>query len=544
MDKNKLTKISTSQLIKIVLILTAMFLPHLALKILDIKLDINPFVLTGILATVFFIFLYLVKKSIKHPVIPYLLLQLIIFWVFFGKKLLSPAGLDFKPHVAVFLLAILTAGYFLFTKFRELWAYTPFRYIFGFFIVSTIYAFFYKTDFRSSSYIDLWIQNNMGLRFNALMSGAEVISREFGSSETKFLVYMTGIAPLVGFLTGLMSLWNVPEGLDLKDKLYKLIGLLSAGILGYHILLAVSVLIGTSSVMFIDNRLFIDGGFAGGYFEALFLMVMIAFYYVVTRNFNNFRYYKPIKSVILINILILSFIILLGIKKGTIISLGIALLAGIAAAAVVNKRSNEGLTGGLFAQKSESSKDNKSVLPALFFAPVLLFVPVFLSGSGGFENLVYNIQERFTSNDTLDIRMINWDMYMTQWWNNLDFYKVLFGFGIDKSREMTFFLTAMHPVGTYQQPHIHNIYLEMFYNYGLMAFLFFLPLILILISNIKAAFSGTNQDGAKIFNILSIGVIVFFFMYYMAESPSMIAIILIFTLLGFLESVRRAFSHK
>ena len=109
------------------------------------------------------------------------------------------------------------------------------------------------------------------------------------------------------------------------------------------------------------------------------------------------------------------------------------------------------------------------------------------------------------------------------------------------SREATFFLTAMHPDPSMQQPHIHSIYLEMFYNYGLVALLFFLPFIAILFRNFKDILRN-NYD---IFSCLSISAIIFFLVYYMTESPAVPSIITIFSLIGFLESLRRAISeHK
>ena len=319
---------------------------------------------------------------------------------------------------------------------------------------------------------------------------------------------------------------------------------MSGGIFAYYIFLAISLVIGASSVMFVDNRLFIDGGFAGGYFEAIFLMVMIAFYSLLNINCRNFKFYNAVKAIIIFNITVLSFLILLGIKKGTIISLGIALLVSFAIIFAVKRLTGKSFTGNIIPQKNKPALAYNTLNPLMLLVPVLLLALAFLVGTGSLENFITNISERFSSNDTLEIRMINWNMYISHWWNSLDLHKILFGFGIDSSRELTFFLTAMHPVGTYHQPHIHNVYLEMFYNYGLMAIFFFLPFIYILKANLKDAFNGASEFGVKIVNVLSIGVIVLSSIFYMSESPSMIAIIIIFALLGFLESIRNVIGHK
>ncbi|MCK5177493.1 MAG: O-antigen ligase family protein [Candidatus Aenigmarchaeota archaeon] len=545
MNKNKITeKFSDSKLLKMGLILTAFVLPHLALKILGIEIDVNPFVLTGVLFTGFIFFLFLLDKSIKHPVIPYFLLQLTIVWIFFGKKILSPFGLDFKPHAVIFLLAFLCSGYFLITKFKYLWAYRPFRYIFGFFLISTVYAVFYKTDFRSSSYIDLWIQSNAGLKFNALGSGAAAVSRNFGSSETKFLIYLAGLAPLVAFLTGFNSFSQISDTQELKNKLYKLMSFISISVLIYYLFWMVSIIIGSSTVTFMNGRLTFNGGVPGGDFEAILLMLMITSYYFYPFNHENFKFYKTFKTITLINIVILLLLILLGIKKGTILSLGTVGFAVFGIIFAVKKLTGKNFISNIIPQKNKVPETAKSFNPMMFFVPVLLLAPVMFINTGFVEDTIYNISNRFASTSTLDIRMINWDMYITYWMNNLDLHKFLFGFGIDSSREATFFLTAMHPNPSYQQPHIHNIYLEMFYNYGLMAFLFFLPFVFILQENLKDIFIDTSKSKIRIFNVLSVGVIVFFLVFYLAESPSMTSIIITFALLGFLESIRRAAGQR
>ncbi len=531
MNINKLndlkSNVITAQFFKVGLILTALVLPHLILKILGIDIDVNPVLMTGAMFTGFVLFLALYWTAIKNPIIPYVLLQFIFLWVFLSSKILSPVGLNFKPHAVVFVLAVLTSGYFLVTRFKELWAYKPVRYLLIFFLISTVYAFFYKTDFRSSSYIDLWIQNNLGLKFSALMSGAEVITREFTGSETKFLVYMIGLVPLISFLAGFASLWKTPGVEDFRKQLYNIAGFSSLSILAYYIIQAIAVMAGTATIMFMDGRLAIDGSFVGGDFTAVFLMVMVAFYLLISNQYNEFKFYNVLKIIITLNIVVLSLLILLGIKKGTIISLVFAVAIVFALVFIAKK-----LTGKIFI---ENLNFKFSAL-----VPVLLLLPVIFIGTGHAENIIASVTERFSTNQTLDVRMVNWQMYLAHWWNNLDIKTFIFGFGIDSSREATFFLTAMHPDPSYQQPHIHNVYLEMFYNYGLMALFYFLPLAYIFWENVKGIFSAAAENGVKVFNVLAIGVLCFYLIFDLAESPSMTGLIVNFALLGFIESARIA----
>ena len=169
--------------------------------------------------------------------------------------------------------------------------------------------------------------------------------------------------------------------------------------------------------------------------------------------------------------------------------------------------------------------------------PMIILAPLFLLALP--EDIMYNLTNRFTSADTLNVRLVNWELYNQHWADNLNLFKFLFGFGIDSSREAAFFLSAMHPDPSFQQPHIHNIYLEMFYNYGLIAILFFLPFVLVLAGNFKHIL----RNKYDIFHCLSICVVVFFFVFYLTESPSLPSIIVIFSLIGFVESIRRAINE-
>lgn len=488
-------------------------------------MNIEITLLIGIIITGLFLFIALLKKSIQMPLIAYFAIQMTAIWIFIGQNILDPIGFDFKPHAAAFLLAVLVSGYFLVKHFKTLWQYTPFRYLFMFFIISTIYAIFYKSDFRSSSYIDLWIHNNLGLQHSSIGAGHGAISRQFGGGETKFLVYLAGLAPIVAFLTGFISLQG--SGADFKKKLAPFISIFSFATLIYFILLGLSLVVGDPSLIFIDGRMTIGGDFTGNDFEALWLITLVCFYLYISTN-KDLPVLKFTRASIIINIAILTLLILLGIKKGTIISLFVAahvVIYGVLAAKLIR--------GEKFLDLFNFN---------LKFNPILLFIPLLAVGfalafnSEFCEDTYQRINQRFSSNQTLNVRQINWDLYNQHWRDNLTPLKAVFGHGIDSSREATFFLTAMHPDPSMQQPHIHNIYLEMFYNYGLMALLFFLPLLLIFFWNIKAMLTSK----ADALTYLSITAISFFVVFYMAESPSVPSVIIFFSLIGFIEAIRRA----
>ena len=531
-DNNDTKNFINTRFLKIAAVILGIIFSLTGASILGLFEKTNPVLAGSVLFTGLFVVIFLISKCIDNKIIPYFLLQFINIWIFFNQDIFSPLGLNFKPHVIIFSISLLITFYYIFTNFKYLWSNLEFKLLLLFFILIIFYAFFYSSDFRSSSYIDIWIQNNLGLKYASIGSGYGAASREFGSEETKFLKYLTAIIPFISFVIGYMSFYGLKTIEKTKKKLEDIIKLFSFGYLSYFCILISCILIGTASLMFMENRLAIDNGFTGGDFEGLILLLFIGFNLYIS-NFKPDLSTGWLKYIININMVILSLLIILGIKKGTIVSfLTGFIIIQICSFFFIEKTDTEAIS---------QPKKNLRNLFYIILLPLILTLPFFLLNQDFMGDFFYNISNRFGSTTTLDVRETNWYYYMKNWADNLTWFTALFGFGTDSSRETCFFLSAMQPDKSFQQPHIHNLYLEYFYNWGFVALLYFLPPLVILCKDIIDIAKKSTDKAVKLFSTISLSCIAFFLVFFTAESPSMITHITFFSLLGFLESVKMSF---
>jgi len=527
---NDIKNFISSRFLKISIVILGIIFSLASANILGLWEKINPLLANSILFTGLLGIFFAISKCIENKIIPYFLLQYINIWIFFNQDFFIPLGLNFKPHVIIFASSFIITFYYIFTNFKYLWSKLEFKLLFLFFILNIFYALFYSSDFRSSSYIDIWIQNNLGLKYASIGSGYGAASREFGQSETSFLKYISGLAPLISFIIGYMSFYGLKTVEETKKKLEDIVKLFSIGYLSYFVIFICSILTGITSIMFVQNRLTIDNSFTGNDFEGLLLLLFIGFNLYIS-NFKT-TCSSWLQPIVKINMALLALLILLGIKKGTIISF----LTGFIIIQIYSL---------FFKEKTEEEtinqhKNTGNLLFIVFF-PIIMILPFFFINQDFINDIFYNISNRFGNTETLDVRTINWHFYMQHWADNLSWFTALFGFGTDTSRETCFFLSSMQPDKSFQQPHIHNIYLEYFYNWGLMALLYFLPPLIIFCKNIFDIVKKTTDKAVKLFSAVSLACIFFFLIFFMAESPSMITHITFFSLLGFLESVKMSF---
>ena len=531
-ENRDITNFINNRFFKISIIILGIIFSLVSANILGLWEKVNPVLCSSVLFTSLFAFIFFISKCIDNKIIPYFLLQFINIWIFLNSDLFTPAGLEFKPHAVVFAIALIITFYYIFKNFNYLWANPSFKLLLMFFAINIFYAFFYSTDFRSSNYIDMWIQNNMGLKHASIGAGYGAASREFGSDETKFLKYLSGIVPLASFVIGYMSFYGLKSLQETKKKFEDIIKLFSLGYIVYFLIFIFCILIGKTSIMFVKNRLTIDNSFTGSDFEGLLLLLFIGFNLYI----SNFRYDSLkswIKPVIGINMAILSLFIIFGIKKGTILSFLTGFIIIQAGSFFFKVKNNS--------KPINKSQKNINILLFITLLPLIAGLVFLFMKQNLIGDLLYNISNRFGNTDTLDVREVNWEYYMKYWGNNLTWFTAIFGFGTDTSREISFFLSAMQPDKGFQQPHIHNIYLEYFYNWGFMALLYFLPPLIILCKNIFDIVKKSTDKAVKLFSTISLACIAFFLVFFSAESPSMITHITFFSLLGFLESVKMSF---
>ena len=104
--------------------------------------------------------------------------------------------------------------------------------------------------------------------------------------------------------------------------------------------------------------------------------------YFYTLNYEKFKFYKAFKAITLTNIVILSLLILLGIKKGTIISLGTVCLVVFGIIFAVKKLTGKSFMGNIIPQRNKVLETNKSANSKFSngtsFVLLLLFSSIFL----------------------------------------------------------------------------------------------------------------------------------------------------------------------
>lgn len=102
--------------------------------------------------------------------------------------------------------------------------------------------------------------------------------------------------------------------------------------------------------------------------------------------------------------------------------------------------------------------------------------------------------EGFKNKRSASIRIENLQYLYQDWRMTVDWWNVLFGYGLAKSRETIFFISAMRggQVGTLVQT-VHNSYVEYLYDYGLMSLFYFGSYLLILFQAIKTWLAKAQQ---------------------------------------------------
>jgi hypothetical protein len=168
----------------------------------------------------------------------------------------------------------------------------------------------------------------------------------------------------------------------------------------------------------------------------------------------------------------------------------------------------------------------------------------FMAHFGLFDLIIEKINKAFhgiSSNagvNSFYIRKNNWKYFIDYWENNLDFLKVLFGFGIGKSREIIYYISSSQYSFLYKVQTTHNHYIDMFFEYGLMSLFYFLPIIIIFIKSIINIFNKKISKEIKLLSNMSIQLISFYFIYHLADGLRVTTAIIFFSILMFAEGFK------
>ena len=399
----------------------------------DMELVITiPLVFTAIIGC----FLIL-KNSDKFRLLPYFLMQTIIFWIFADSKIQDVTGISFKLYGIFFALSSIIAFIRLFKYFNHLWQNSVFfRLIFIFFCINIFYFLFYHSDFRewATDYFNTWYFADINFRrYNA--SGSSLFGGETGQfSETQmFGMYLGSLCPLIS-ATLALTIFKIDDTKEkIHIKLEKIIKYFSFSLIIYYILSLITVITGISQYIFIEEgRLW--GNFLGisgfaDYYMCIFIILLVGFKYYLHRNKCSF----VTECFINAGIIISSGLLIMYMVKTSIIALALAL----AAMYLLSLKCG-------FRPKILNIKNR--ILSIIIAATATL--TLLIIGYNYIDTVISSIEgviTRFSTYGTFSNRFNLWYLYINQWLSNLDLFKIIFGFGLDASRELALRAASMLP---------------------------------------------------------------------------------------------------
>ena len=503
--------------------------------------NIDPLLAYIILSAGVFSGIFLLKKSLQSRIIPYSAMQLVIFWIFFELVFLNPLGINFKLYALAFGIAMFVFLNDMFTSFGYLWSRFPvFRLLFIFFIINIIYFLLnYYSDFRSyyAVHYDVWINHQTADRIHALTQGIKTTStRDFAESGS-ITKYLFSLCSIVSLSVALMVFKAHNSIESINNHLLHLIKIIVYGFLAFYTLVALGLILHFANIEFIDGQL--KGNFLGmkeGFecYLSLFALLLIGFRLFILQNDsikNKNSLLNPLNLLLVANITF----ILLAIRKTSIIAFFLsAFIIFICNLPVIFKNNKP---SGIL-----TSSANNIIFKIILLLSLAL-VGLFIYQSSDFVSyLLYHFQERFSSSSTLEIRQSIWNLFLRDWQNTLDLKTAVFGYGVDSSRELTFYVSSML-TGFAHVDQVHNFYLTMFYEYGLMALFYFGTSIYIVFTSIKNFLNPSANRYLKIFSSVSLAIIVFYHIYYFTESPTIPLMIMFFSMVGILESIKESYKQ-
>ena len=471
------------------------------------------------------------ELSLKNPVLIYIPLQLILVTIFIDTKIAKITSVELKLYGLIFILATLIAITYLFKYFSWLWKnFILFRSFFIFFLINAIFYFtFYHSSFREWSAYYFTNMQFLNIDSKILSIQASGLYPTNSFNETKQIgMYLGSIVPLVASTISLMAFQGLYTIESINNRVAEIIKYIVSILSIYIVLSLLTIPLGLSTFMFIfDGRLWSDFlGIAGfsEYYLSIFIILLVGFkYYINNNQFEQKHLYNS-----LINFSALAFftILCLFIVKATLI----ALTFSLAIMLWFNYRNKF---------KIGMSK------PLIFIIGFLLIILI-STFSAEISVFVDKMIMRFSNSHSLQMRADLWSVYVENWINNLNIFNFIFGHGIDTSRELAFNVAFMEPsYGVLGVPHVHNAYLEIFYDYGMMGLLYIGTLFYIWINNLKIILSKNIENkNLKLISAISFTIILYTSIYYTAEVFRIPASIVLFSSLGMLEALKYIYINK
>lgn len=462
---------------------------------------------TGLLAIAGIVMLAAAKNVFQKPLWTLVALLVAFFWeVVFSKLTLLAFG-----------LASITALGVLFKHYRWLWQIPAFRLGLGFAIISALYFFFYSSDFRLTSV-------EPGYHSVLFTSAADV--------PAKITVAVWGLSIAIGFMTGLrIFIPAFKAGLQKSPAQW----LQEWGIqLGVILFISLGIILALFPIVMETNHLnvylpptllfaqFIAGWIRSGLAAGVPLK---------TPNWTTPAKLSQWLGIVVILLWLLFPIIA---NKTLLITAGLILCVQT----VIFHKAGMGWSWG-WAKLPKVSP--LQLLISFVITSVFATMVLFATGLNTvIEDKITYFINGFSNPCTLNVREENIHHLFENLNNNLTPQIIVMGNGLAQSRHDIFFVSAQRTwnYGILVQT-VHNVYVELFYDYGLMALLYFGTWIFLLRGATNTLRNPRTHLIAKHAATLIVCLAIFTSIYGLTDGVVAAFMAQLFTMLGLLEGVRR-----
>lgn len=450
------------------------------------------------------------QRSLQSTHYAYLVLQMLFVWIGADTNIFGRVGFSFKPHILAVLFAILMTLIYLVRDFGYFWRFMLFRCIFLFFIANVFYFLFYHTGFVVSS-----VSAGYPL-------GKGMVS-EFSEADARSIIFVGSLSTLISVVCGL-AVFKEDTQRTVAVGLERLITVMSALTAFYFLIAIISG--------------FKSGVPGGGLISGLMFFMLLSFYLWVLRERPDLSLGKiPMKTFLPLTLGINLAFLLVGMNKTMLI--GLLVTSGILLTLhqLYGVRLNVGQAISLHLKKTEG----KLVVVAVLVG--LVAILTLLGTSDVIAAKLDYFSRGFSTLSTLDVRTGNWRYFGQEWLETLDIFKLLFGYGTGQSRETIFYISAMRQSGTITLVQtLHNTYMEFFYDYGLLALVYYAGIIHIVYTSVRDLLSGERALMVRTVSIMSLCLILFIGIYGLMDGLRVQTLIVFFSALAMAEGLKRAYA--
>ena len=435
-------------------------------------------------------------RLLEKPFITLLFPLTFLFWLILDNFLIITIHFSPKPHLLVLGFILLSGSMIFYKNFNYLWSFKTVKFLFIFAVINLIYFFFHSSDFNIATH---------GYMYGWGNKSAE--------QDAKLIVFIDSIAAFLSFCVPAIIFSKVNSRQELDNIINKL-GYVF--LFGYLIVILILPIIYKS--MPTGIQVFLPLNF--------FFLLSLKFY--LDNNFNKSKWFNFGYFCVLLGV---SFLIIYHSNKAAFISFIAALVF-------------------FFFINLKIIKYKFKILPlekTTFLAPIAILVLIIavyvLAEKFHLIDLIISKYKSITSSfsgiTSWYIRKNNWYYFLLNWKSHLDLLNVLFGFGLGASREAIFYISAMQYSPIYLVQTVHNQFLEMFYDYGLVSMLFYLPVLGITIKDFFIIQAKNVTASMKLFSTFNLSMIIFFILYHITDGLRVETAVIFFAFLGFSEMAKQ-----